>query len=261
MSTIAMRDLAVRLAREAGAFAVDRAATARALPKGVDGDVVTEVDQEAERRIMAGILAAYPDHAVLGEESGAHGSDDAEYRWLVDPLDGTNNYVLGLGSYGVCLTVCHHDRSVAAVVHDSVGNHSYAATIGHGAERDGVPIRMADPGPLRTATVSWMQGYAVRPEDPYRRQTFDALEQASKRVLRTWSPSIDWGLIATGKVAAMVAYRNPSWDLAGGALVACEAGAVLRASADASTVLVAHPTLIDELGELTGCLEADTVQH
>jgi myo-inositol-1(or 4)-monophosphatase len=72
-------------------------------------------------------------------------------------------------------------------------------------------------------------------------------------VLRTWSPSIDWGLVATGKVAAMIAYRNEPWDLVGGALIACEAGAQLRTSADGDVVVVAHPTLIDELAVLTGC--------
>lgn len=246
-----MRDLAVRLAREAGDFAVAEAATVRAVAKGVAGDVVTHVDHEAERRIIAGIAAAYPDHAVLGEESGEHGSSDAEFRWLVDPLDGTNNYVLGLGCYGVCITACRGAEPVVAVVHDSPGRHSYAAVAGSGATRDGQPITMAAPGPLSRETVSWLQGYAVPRDDPYRRRTFARLESSCKRVLRTWSPSIDWGLLATGRVAAMIAYRNEPWDLVGGALIAREAGAEMRTSANQEVVLVAHPTLIDDLARLT----------
>ncbi|HEX8509929.1 MAG TPA: inositol monophosphatase family protein [Propionibacteriaceae bacterium] len=200
-----VRELAIRLAREAGDFAVAEAATVKAIAKGAAGDVVTHVDQEAERRIIAGILAAYPDHAILGEESGQHGDAEAEYRWLVDPLDGTNNYVLGLGSYGVCITACRGDQPVVAVVHDSSGQHSYAAVAGSGATRDGQPITMASPGPLEFESVSWLQGYAVKHDDPYRQRTFNQLDRSCRRVLRTWSPSIDRSLVATGKVAAIIA--------------------------------------------------------
>lgn len=161
MNLLPMRDLAVRLAQEAGELAVVEAATVEALVKGAGGDVVTRVDYEAERRIIAGIVAAYPDHAVLGEESGWRGSAEAEFRWLVDPLDGTNNYVLGLGCYGVCITACQGEQPVVAVVHDSPGGHSYAAIKGQGTTRDGVPLVMALPGPLREETVSWLEGYPV----------------------------------------------------------------------------------------------------
>lgn len=253
MDLLPMRDLAVRLAQDAGALAVAEAATVEAMDKGASGDVVTHVDHEAERRIIAGISAAYPDHAILGEESGWHGDPHAEYRWLVDPLDGTNNYVLGLGCYGVCITACRGERPVVAVVHDSPGSHSYAAVAGLGATRDGAPVTMASPSRLSRETVSWLQGYAVHHDDAYRQQTFGLLEASCKRVLRTWSPSIDWGLIATGKVAAMVAYRNETWDLIGGALIACEAGAQMRTSPDDDVVLVAHPALLTELAQLTGC--------
>ncbi len=253
MDLALMRDLAVRLAQEAGDFAVAEAATVEAVSKGVAGDVVTHVDQEAERRIIAGICAVYPDHAILGEESGQHGNADAEYRWLVDPLDGTNNYVLGFASYGVCITACRGNQPVVAVAHDSTGQHSYAAVAGSGATRDGEPITMAFPGPLNRETVSWLQGYAVQHDDPYRQRTFNLLDSSCKRVLRTWSPSIDWGLIAAGKIAAMIAYRNEPWDLIGGALIACEAGAQMRTSPDGDVVLVAHPTLITELAQLIDC--------
>ena len=255
MDLLAMRDLAVRLARQAGDLAVAEVGAIEVTDKGAAGDVVTHVDHEAERRIIAGIAAAYPDHAVLGEETGWHGDVEAEYRWLVDPLDGTNNYVLGLGCYGVCITACRGDRPVVAVTHDSPGSHSFAAVAGLGATRDQVPVRMAAPRRLKRETVSWLQGYAVQRDDPYRQRTFGALEASCKRVLRTWSPSIDWGLLATGKVAAMVAYRNEAWDLVGGALIACEAGAQMMTSPNGEVVLVTHPDLVDELGELTGCTE------
>lgn len=252
MDLRAARHLAVDLARKAGDLAVRHAASAAALPKGDAGDVVTYVDQEAERQITAAINAAYPDHAVLGEEFGLQGDPDAEYRWLVDPLDGTNNYVLGLDLYGVCITLCRRGEPVVAVIHDSARTRSYAAIVGEGATVNDAPVQMLDPGPLDRVTVSWLQGYAVGADDPAAQRMFHALERSCKRVLRTWAPSIDWGLIATGKVSAMIAHRNEPWDLVGGALIACEAGAQIRTSTSGETVLVAHPAIIAELASLLG---------
>ena len=252
MDLAAARDLAIDLARKAGDLAVQHAATAAALPKGDAGDVVTHVDQEAERLITAAINATYPDHAVLGEEFGLQGDPDAEYRWLVDPLDGTNNYVLGLDLYGVCITLCHHGEPVVAVVHDSARGRSYAAMHRQGTTVNGSSVSMSDPGPLDRVTVSWLQGYAVGADDPAGQHLFRTLERNCKRVLRTWAPSIDWGLIAQGRVSAMVAYRNEPWDLVGGALIAREAGADIKTSANGEVVLVAHPDISTELAALIG---------
>jgi myo-inositol-1(or 4)-monophosphatase len=245
-----MRSLAVRLAKDAGDFAVAESGAAIALPKGEAGDVVTYVDLEAERRIVAGIRAEYPDHSIFGEESGQHGNVNAEFRWLIDPLDGTNNYVLGLASYGVCITVCRAGTAIAAVVHDSSGGHSYAATAGGGAFVNGRSVLMTRPGRLSLETVSMLQGYSVQHDDARRVHISSALNRSCKRVLRTWSPSIDWGLVASGRVPALIAYRNDEWDLVGGALIACEAGAEMRTSADGEVVVVSHPNLIDELCSL-----------
>lgn len=252
MDLTAARDLAVLLAEQAGDFAVENSAQATAVQKGDAGDVVTFVDREAEQRIRKGINAAYPDHAVLGEEFGLTGLDGAEFRWLIDPLDGTNNYVLGLDLYGVCITLLREGEPVVAVVHDSVRRRSFAAIAGAGATVDGVKLIMNAPGPLSRSTVSWLQGYAVGTDDPLASRLFASLERHCKRVLRTWAPSIDWGLIAAGKVSAMIAYKNEPWDLFGGALIAREAGAETRTFADGDLLLVAHPAIIDELADLIG---------
>lgn len=248
-----MRDLAVRLAREAGAYAVAEARqVVEAQQKGAGADVVTHVDHEAERRIIAGIRERFPDHAILGEESGRHGSADASIRWLVDPLDGTNNYVLGLPSYGVCITACQGDEPVVAVAYDSVGEHCYAAIAGRGATRDDALLTLGDAARLDHTTVSWVQGYAVTHDDDLRNGVFTTLERTCKRVLRTWSPSIDWGLLATGRTGALVAYRNEIWDLVGGILIAREAGAALRTSESGDLVLVGHPVTVAELAQVLG---------
>jgi myo-inositol-1(or 4)-monophosphatase len=248
-----MHDLAARLAREAGDYAVAQLDADNGVRgKGSNGDVVTLVDHEAERRIIAGILGAFPDHAILGEESGLVGAADAPVRWLVDPLDGTNNYVMGMPMFGVCITALLGEEPVVAVVHESVRGMTTSAMRGGGAFRKGNPIRLGDAVPLNRATVSWTQGYGVTHDDPFRTRVMDTLEPSVKRVLRTWSPAVDWGLIAAGHVGAFVSYRNELWDLVGGAMIVEEAGGAVYRSPDTDLdcVIAGHADTVAALRDL-----------
>lgn len=246
-----MRDLAIRLAQEAGRFAVAELDTRpEILAKGNNGDVVTHVDQESERRIIAGIQQVFPDHAIIGEESGRHGDDDAHIRWLVDPLDGTNNYVMGMPMFGVCLTACQGDTPIVAVIHDSVRDITTSAVRGEGAFRGEQRLVLEDALPFNRTTLSWTQGYAVTYDDPFRMRAVEVMERSAKRVLRTWSPSIDWGLIAAGHIGAFVAYRNELWDLVGGALIVEEAGGVVHRASGIDCVLAGNREIVEELRTL-----------
>ncbi|HEV2074283.1 MAG TPA: inositol monophosphatase family protein [Thermomicrobiales bacterium] len=248
-----MRNVAVRLAREAGRYAVAELEGNLGIEvKGNGSDVVTRVDHEAERRIVAGIRDAFPDHAILGEESGRHGDRDAAVRWLVDPLDGTNNYVMDLSMFGVCLTACLGDEPVVAVVHDSVRDITTSAIRDGGATRGERRLTLGEAPPLNRSTLSWTQGYAVSYDDPFRTRAMESMERATKRVLRTWSPSIDWGLVAAGHIGAFVAYRNEVWDLLGGALIVQEAGGVVHHAPDYDCVIAGHADTVLELRSLLG---------
>lgn len=250
-----MHDLAVRLAREAGDFAVAQLDADNGIRgKGDSGDVVTFVDHEAERRIIEAIRSAYPGHAILGEESGLVGDGDAPVRWLVDPLDGTNNYVMGMPMFGVCITVVEEGVPVAAVVHESVRGIATSAIRGKGAWRNGRELRLGEAVPLSRATISWTQGYGVTPDDPFRRHVIATLEPRVKRLLGTWSPSVDWGLIAAGHVGAFIAYRNEHWDLVGGAMIVEAAGGQIYRSPDEELdcVIAGHPETVAELREVLG---------
>jgi myo-inositol-1(or 4)-monophosphatase len=251
----AMHDLAVRLAREAGDYAVAQLDADNGIRgKGTNGDVVTLVDHEAERRIIAAIRGAFPNHAILGEESGAIGPTDAPVRWLVDPLDGTNNYVMGLPMFGVCITACAGNEPLVAVVHESVRGITTSAIRGRGAYRNGKRITLGEMVPLERATISWTQGYGVRHDDAFRAHAIGVLEPNVKRLLRTWSPSVDWGLIAAGHVGAFVAYPNERWDLVGGAMIVQEAGGVVYWAPDATLdfVIAGHPGTVAEVRRRLG---------
>jgi myo-inositol-1(or 4)-monophosphatase len=246
---------AIELARDAGEFAVAEREQAQIQSKGDGADLVTHVDLAVERRIAAAIAARYPDHSILGEENGEQGTGRGQFRWLIDPLDGTNNYVLGLDLYGVCITMCHQDIPVVAVVHDSPRRRTYWAVSGQGTwlSTDGrSPERLVlrDAEPLGHTTVSLMQGYGVGHDDHRRNELFDALEHHTKRVLRTWAPSADWGLLALGRLGAVIAYRNEPWDLIGGTLIAIEAGAKMHTDDTGNLVIVGQPQTVRELQDL-----------
>lgn len=246
-----MRDVAVRLAQEAGRFAVAELEGSLGIEaKGSGADVVTRVDHEAERRIVAGIRSVFPEHAIFGEESGHHGDDNAAIRWLVDPLDGTNNYVMGLPMFGVCLTACLDNEPVVAVVHDSMRDVTTAAIRDGGAFRGGRRLALGEVPALDRTTLSWTQGYSVAYDDPFRTRAMGALERAAKRVLRTWSPSIDWGLVAASQIGAFIAYRNEVWDLVGGALIVQEAGGVVYRASTCDCVIAGHAQTVSELRSL-----------
>ena len=218
-------------------------------------DLVTHVDRAVEGRIVTALATRFPDHSILGEEGGEQGSEQGDFRWLIDPLDGTNNYVLGLDVYGVCITLCHHNTPVVAVVHDSPRRRTYWAVEGQGAWLaidGGSPQRLSlnDAESLGHTTVSLTQGYGVGHDDSRRNNLFDALERHTKRVLRTWAPSADWGLLAAGRLGAVIAYRNEPWDLVGGALIAEEAGAVTHTDPTGDLVIVGHPQTVRELRHL-----------
>lgn len=151
--------------------------------------------------------------------------------------------------------MCHHDTPVVAVVHDSPRRRTYWAISGQGAwlsagERAPQRLVLRDSEPLGHTTVSLTQGYGVGHDDFRRNNLFDVLERHNKRVLRTWAPSVDWGLLATGRLGAVIAYRNEPWDLVGGTLIAEEAGAQVHTDPTGDLVIVGHPQSVRELRDV-----------
>jgi myo-inositol-1(or 4)-monophosphatase len=249
-----IRAVAVAIAREAGSIArADFGREVLAEPKGERGDVVTRVDREAEALIVAALHERFPEHAVWSEEGGAAGPSQSAWRWEVDPLDGTNNFVLGLPLYGVCLTLVRDGAPILSVIHDAHHDATCSAVAGAGARREGRPLAIGAPRPPVVSTVSWLQGYAVPAGDPTGERCRRALERTYKRVLRTWAPSVDWALLAAGRLGAVVAYRNEPEDLNGGLLLALEAGAQVAPFAGGAGVVAAAP---EALGTLVALLDS-----
>lgn len=221
----ALHEFAISLAAEAGDTALKRLQSDNNIQQKGEGiDVVTSVDIACEQRIIERIQAKYPDHGITGEEHGEVCNPGASLQWLIDPLDGTNNYVMGLPMFGNCITVLQDGKPVVGVVHDSVRRITTSAYAGGGAFRGGLPTRIRAFPDLSRTTISWTQGYVVAADDEWVNTVLFDLEQAFKRVLRTWSPSIDWGLIAASQVGAFATWKNELHDLVGGELIVAEAG-------------------------------------
>jgi myo-inositol-1(or 4)-monophosphatase len=254
-------DLAVQVAREAGELLVARAGGVEvAATKSSPTDVVTEMDRRAEELIRARILAARPDDAVLGEEEGQTGdTDDAPVRWVVDPLDGTVNYLYGLPDWAVSIAAEVGGEIVAGAVYLPVRGELFRAVKGGGAwlgEEDQSPLQCRPGVPLAQALVGTGFGYL-----PGRRKVqgdvVAALLPRLRDIRRAGVASVDLCAVAAGRLDAYYERGLNYWDWAAGALVAAEAGALVGGLAGAplssSMAVAAGPGLF---GPLTSALAA-----
>ncbi|WP_129115046.1 inositol monophosphatase family protein [Halegenticoccus tardaugens] len=220
-----LADVAVEAARAGGTFLAAEFRNGEVEATYGTDDVKAAVDRDAERRVVRTIREAFPDHAYHGEESGRNG--DHEYRWVVDPLDGTNNFASGLPSFATAVAALRDGEPVASAIHEPLPGTTYRAEVGGGATANGEPIAADSDLPLDRGTVSLVVGLsAIR--DPERRAAAarieDALSTRCKRVLQTWSPCVDWGLVARGSLEGIVCYHPDVYEQYAGELLAAEAG-------------------------------------
>ncbi|MFF7455623.1 inositol monophosphatase family protein [Kitasatospora sp. NPDC008115] len=223
--------VAVRAAEDAGALLRSRFHGAfRVDAKGADGDVVTELDLLAEELLTRRLAGRFPADRIRAEEGGGRpGAPGARRTWLVDPLDGSNNVVIGLPAYVVGVALCVDDEPVLGVVHDPVAGHTWRAVRGAGAYGPAGRLR-APARPLRAArpVLGWTQGHGVPAGDPVARALKDALEAGAGRVLQLWAPLLTWSLLARGLIDGFVGHRAEEIDLPAGLLLATEAGLEVR---------------------------------
>jgi myo-inositol-1(or 4)-monophosphatase len=226
--------------------------------KGRDGDVVTDLDHQAEKVIKERLQEAYPGHAILAEESGlAAGRGDL--LWVVDPLDGTNNLAIGLPAYSVGVALCSAGVPLVGVVHDPVSGQTWSAVQDGGAQGPGLVRECARPG--RPPVLSWVQGYPVLPADPVALAYKLLLGVRCRRLLQLWAPQLTWVMLARGLIDGIVGYRTGSVDLPAGALLAQECGIEFRAldggpfeirvtDEDEHSFVAARPEMIGPLVQL-----------
>jgi myo-inositol-1(or 4)-monophosphatase len=222
----ALLSIAHRLAEEAGQLLLDGLATAEVLgSKSTLTDMVTSMDRASERHIVEGILAARPDDAIVGEE-GTDRAGTSGVRWIIDPLDGTTNYLYAVPAYAVSIAVEVDGVVVAGVVTDPSHRETFAATRGGGATCNGKPIACSDVQSLGVALVGTGFSYDADRRARQGAVVADLLPRA-RDVRRFGAAALDLCWVACGRLDAFYEKGLQPWDLAAGALVAAEAGATV----------------------------------
>jgi myo-inositol-1(or 4)-monophosphatase len=222
--------IAVKAARRAGNFINRSARDIDLLTITAKGpkDFVTEVDRAAEAAIVETLLDAYPDHAILAEEGTAKGANvDAENLWIIDPLDGTTNFLHGFPQYCVSIALQHRGQITQAVIYDPVRNDLFTATRGRGAFLNERRIRVSKRDHLRDCLVG--TGFPFRDGsylDTYLRMMKVMIEQTAG-LRRPGAAALDLAYVAAGFYDGFWEVGLNAWDVAAGSLLIQEAGGLI----------------------------------
>lgn len=218
-------DFVTSLCREAGRIGLERWKTPLQITRKGEVDLVTDVDLELQELIREGITRRFPEHIVLGEEGEQEeGAQEAEYLWLVDPLDGTTNYVHGYPCFCVSLAWAHRGEVLLGCVYDPLRNELFYAARGEGATLNGAQITVSSTGSLISSLLS--TGF------PYERATLSdsnvihlgKLINSIQGVRRSGSLALDLAYVAAGRLDGHWEFHVKPWDTAAGGLMVQEAG-------------------------------------
>ena len=225
-----MINVAIKAARAAGSL-INRAAldveSVRISQKLVN-DFVTEVDHAAEKAIIETLLTAYPGHGIWAEESGReHGAQDSEFVWIIDPLDGTTNFIHGLPIYCVSIALSVKGKIEQAVVYDPTRNDLFTATKGRGAFMNDRRLRVSKRIRLKDSLIS--TGFPFRQGDDfntYLRMMGDMMQRTAG-LRRPGSAALDLAYVAAGFTDGFFETGLQPWDTAAGSLLVTEAGGLV----------------------------------
>jgi myo-inositol-1(or 4)-monophosphatase len=221
-------NIAIRAARSAGGILLryfDRVDSLKVDRKGMN-DFVSDVDRAAEQVIVETLRKTYPDHAILAEESGRHGSS-SEFEWVIDPLDGTTNYLHGFPQFSISIALKHNGVLEHGLVYDPLRDEMFTASRGEGA--------LLNDRRIRVTNRKGFEGALVGTGFPYREQRhldtylamFKRMIQETAGVRRPGSAALDLAYTATGRIDGFWELGLSEWDIAAGALLVKEAGGVV----------------------------------
>ena len=223
-------------------------------------DFVTEADVAAQREVRRVVLGAFPDHAFVGEESLPEDSPGrtGELRWIVDPLDGTTNYVKGIPAYCTSVALARGDEILVGAIHDPVRDGCFTARSGGGAALNGRPIATAGTTRLQDAVVAVSFPAQVASGSPAVHDFLAVLPHALA-IRRSGSTAINLAYVACGRFDAFWVRRIQSWDVAAGLLLIREAGGQIGPYAGGGPFRLDEPAFIgtatsELLAELQGVL-------
>ncbi len=222
-------NIAIRAARAAGQLLRRSFADVAPIASQLKGknDYVTEIDRAVENLIIDTIRQTYPDHAIMGEESGQHGSGTEEVQWIIDPLDGTTNFMHGIPHFAISIAVQIQGRISHGLVYDPIKEELFTASRGAGAQLNNRRIRVSDRKRLEGALLA--TGF------PFRRREhmdawingFRALMQDCADMRRAGAAALDLAYVAAGRLDGFWEFGLQPWDIAAGSLLVKEAGGIV----------------------------------
>lgn len=224
-----MLNIAVRAARSAGDLIsryVDRVDSLQITEKSRN-DFVSEVDKAAEKEIIGILKKSYPDHSILAEESGQHAGN--EYEWIIDPLDGTTNFLYGFPQFAVSIALRHKGRITQGVVYNPVSQELFTASRGEGAQLDGRRLRVTSRKGLEGALLG--TGIPYRDDHMHLMDDYlgmlKALVPGTAGIRRPGSAALDLAYVAAGRLDGFWEMDLNIWDIAAGVLLVEEAGGLV----------------------------------
>ncbi len=225
-----MLNIAIKAARAAGAIINRAALDIERLQVEVKAanDYVTEVDKASEAAIIDILLQAYPGHAILAEESGrSHGAKDSDFLWIIDPLDGTTNFIHGFPVYAVSIALAFRGKVEQAVVYDPARNDLFYASRGRGAFLNDRRLRVSKRLRLQQSLIG--TGFPFRRGDNFKRymKVFEEVMQQCAGLRRPGAAALDLCYVAAGWYDGFFESGLSPWDVAAGSLMVTEAGGLV----------------------------------
>ncbi len=250
-----MLNIAIRAARAAGNVIIRQIDYVQdmSVSEKSRNDFVTDVDRKAEAVIIDTILKAYPDHAILAEESGSRGEN--EYQWIIDPLDGTTNFLHGFPQFAVSIALQHKGVLNQAVVYDPLRQELFTASRGAGAQLNDRRIRVSKRRHLNGALLG--TGFPFRENARIEQyiETFRILFPVTAGVRRAGAAALDLAYVACGRLDGFWEFGLQPWDIAAGALLIEEAGGIVSSMEgkqnylDSGDIIAGNPSLLEELSK------------
>ena len=253
-------NIGMRAARRAGDLIVRSLSRLDSLKIDSKGrnDFVTDIDRKAETEIIAVIRRSHPDHAFLAEESGRSG--ESEYLWIIDPLDGTTNFLHGFPTFAVSIAVEHRGRLQHAVIYDPMRQEFFTASRGDGAQLEGRKIRVS--------TQRTLEGSLIGTGFPYRMNAahvddylkiLKVVMAAAAGVRRPGAAALDLAYVAAGRIDGFWEFGLSPWDTAAGSLLIQEAGGRVGTPAGVEyalgpNIVAGNPKVYEALLEAIGPL-------
>ncbi len=257
-----MITIALRAARKAGALieqALERSEFLQVENKSPN-DFVTEIDKAAEKEIIYHLRKAYPEHSILGEEGGKQGAANSDYEWIIDPLDGTTNFIHGIPHFAVSIACKYRGQLEHAVVLDPVKREEFTASRGKGATLNGRRIRVSNRKGLDGGLIGTgipFNGYSLEHIDEYLAAVREIAGQTAG-IRRPGSAALDLAYVAAGRFDGFWEMNLHEWDFAAGALLVKEAGGLIsdfqggNSYMQSGNIVCASPKVFKPLLQIVG---------